>query len=147
MKKSIIFVYVFLLTLLVVAPKDALAKRLLPSAAKPATTKSVGATTSKGVNTSVKFRGDRRAVIVSFSNLSIASNVSYTLSYQTRGTTQGATGTINSASGDGASRELLFGTCSHGVCRYDSGITNAKFTVTTMLKTGKKVIKSFRLKV
>jgi hypothetical protein len=122
------------------------AKRLLPRFR----TTSKGATTisTKGVTTSVKFRSDRLAIIVNFSNLAVASSVSYTLSYNSRGTTQGAAGTLNPSSApDPTTRELLFGTCSHGVCRYDSGITNARFVVTTLTTSGKRVIKSFRLKV
>lgn len=122
----------------------ALAKRLLPRA-KPATS---GMAPTRGVSTSVKFRGDRLAIVVTFSNLSLASSVSYILSYNTRGTTQGASGTLNTeTSPDPTTRELLFGTCSHGVCRYDYGITNARFVVTTIKKDGKKIVKSFRLKV
>lgn len=123
------------------------AKKLLPRF-RTATKGTTAVSSSKGVATSVKFRGDRLAIIVNFSNLSVASSVSYTLSYNSRGTTQGAAGTLNpSTSTDPTSRELLFGTCSHGVCRYDSGITNARFVVTTTTASGKRVIKSFRLKV
>lgn len=122
-----------------------LAKRALPALnAIKKSTKTVSAT--KGVNIKVKFRGDRRAIVTTFSNLSIASKVDYSLSYVTRGTTQGASGSISIAE-DPVARELIFGTCSHGVCRYDSGITNAKFTVITTLKNGKRISKSFKLKI
>jgi hypothetical protein len=124
----------------------AFAKRLLPRFRT--TAKGTAVSSSKGITTSVKFRSDRLAILVNFSNLSVASSVSYTLSYNSRGTTQGAAGTLNpSTSTDPTTRELLFGTCSHGVCRYDSGITNARFVVTTTTTSGKRVIKSFRLKV
>ncbi len=143
MKKLTIFVLALIL-LGAITTSVAVAKRLLPRA-KPATS---GAAPTRGVSTSVKFRGDRLAIVVTFSNLSVASSVSYILSYNTRGTTQGASGTLNpETSGDPATRELLFGTCSHGVCRYDYGITNARFVVTTVRRDGKKIIKSFRLKV
>lgn len=123
------------------------AKRLLPRAT-PAKSGGGAAvvSTSRGVNAKVRFRGDRLAIIVDFSNLGIARSVSYNLSYATRGTSQGAGGNI-SPSEDSTSRELIFGTCSHGVCRYDSGISNAKFVVTTTLKNGAKIVKPFRLKV
>lgn len=129
---------------------NASAKKLLPQAKLPSIpgTKVTTSSKTKGINVSVKFRGDRRAIVVNFSNLSIASSVNYTLSYNTRRTTQGASGTINpSTFPDPTSRELIFGTCSHGVCRYDTGLTNARFVVTTTLKGGKKVVKSFKLKV
>lgn len=125
-----------------------LAKKVLPRAKPAGGTKAATGTPSGRIGVSVKFRGDRRAIIVNFSSLSNASNVSYTLSYSTRGTTQGAGGSINpTTTGSSASRELLFGTCSHGVCRYDSGITNAKLVVTYTLTNGKRYSKSFRIKV
>ena len=129
-------------------PKDAFAKRLLPRA-RPTSTASTGGSVSRtrGLTTSVKFRGDRRAIIVTISNLSISSSVSYNLSYKSRGLTQGAGGTIRQGAAEPVVRELLFGTCSAGVCRYDTGITNARFTVTTVLKNGLKIIKPYRLKV
>ena len=145
MRTIAIFLAIFLISLLL--PSATQAKRLLPRAV-PA--KSGGGTavvsTSRGVGAKVHFRGDRLAIIVDFSNLGIASSISYNLSYTTRGTSQGAGGNI-SPSEDSTSRELIFGTCSHGVCRYDSGLTNAKFVVTTVLKNGRKVVKPFRLKV
>src|SRR3989344_3257483 len=65
-----------------------------------------------------------------------------------RGTTQGAGGSIDpSTTGATASRELLFGTCSHGVCRYDTGIANAKLVVTYTLANGKRYSKTLRIKV
>lgn len=123
------------------------AKKVLPRA-KTGTKTSARVTTSGKVGISAKFRGDRRALIVNFSNLTSARSVSYTLSYNTRGTTQGAGGSIDpSTTGASASRELLFGTCSHGVCRYDTGITNAKLVAVYTLTNGKKYGKTFRIKV
>jgi hypothetical protein len=143
MKKNLA-IFLFSLFLLLNFSTPVSAKRLLPRV-KP---KGTNVSSSKGITTLVKFRGDRLAINVTFSNLNIASSVSYSLSYNTRGTTQGAAGTLNpTTSTDPTVRELLFGTCSHGVCRYDSGITNARFVVTTRTINGKKVIKSFRLKV
>ncbi|MBI4153408.1 hypothetical protein HY503_00195 [Candidatus Woesebacteria bacterium] len=141
--KKLAIIVVFLL--LIIGVGEASAKRILPRA-KPASGTKV-ATPTRGVATGVKFRGDRRAIIVTFSNLSIATKVDYVLSYNTRGTTQGASGSLTSSAGSSVTRELLFGTCSHGVCRYDTGITNARFVVTTYLTNGKRVVKSFKLKV
>ena len=142
-----IFLSIIVLLLGLIMPSQVQAKRLLPRAA-PAKTGGtrVAVTTSRGVTANVRFRGDRLAIIVDFSNLGIASSVSYNLSYTTRGTTQGAGGEISPAE-NSTSREIIFGTCSHGVCRYDSGITNAKFVVTTILKNGAKIVKPFKLKV
>lgn len=126
-------------------PSSAYAKRILPRAVKSSGggSSSVG---SGGPGVGVKFRGDRLAIDVNFSNLSQASSVSYLFSYNTRGTTQGAQGSVN-PSENNTSREIIFGTCSHGVCRYDYGISGAKFVVTLKLNNGRKIIKTFNLKV
>jgi len=134
---------VFVLALLLLLPGRVYAKRLLPAAAGSKTT---GKTTAGQVGTKVKFRGDRRAVILSLSNLGTAKSVSYELQYETNGLTQGAGGSV-AISGNTESREILFGSCSSGVCNYDKNIKNAKLTVTTILKSGKKIVKPFRLKV
>lgn len=143
MKKKLLAIISLFLLLMFLA-KTVYAKRILPRAQS---SKGTVATKTKGVTTSVKFRPDRLAIIVSLNNLSIASKVDYVLSYYTRGTTQGASGAISIASDETITRELLFGTCSHGVCRYDTGISNARLVITTKLSSGRKVIKSYRLKV
>ena len=141
---TVIFVFSFLL------PSFVLAKKLLPHLQEntSTSTKTASTTASGGrVKTSVKFRGDRRAIIVSLSNLSAAKKVDYLLSYNTRGMTQGAAGTIIPAAEDSSSHELLFGTCSKGICRYDAGITNARLTITSILANGSKVIKRYKIRV
>lgn len=122
------------------------AKRLLPRAQQQSAPGGGTAVKTVGVKSLVQFRSDRRAIIVTFQNLEIASRVEYSLTYTARGIKQGAGGIITPATSE-ETRELLFGTCSHGVCRYDTGITNARFTVTTVLKNGRKVVKPFRLRV
>lgn len=140
---SLLF-FVFLASL----SSEIYAKKLLPRAKPAGGSGGTAPSATRGVTTSVKFRGDRLAIVPTFSNLGIASSVSYVLSYNSRGTTQGASGTLNpGTTTDPTVRELLFGTCSHGVCRYDYGITNARFVVTTVLKNGKRVVKSYKLKV
>lgn len=144
--KKIYFSFVLILFLGLVSTSAVFAKRLLPFLVKPATGKAAASTTPR-VATSVKFRADRLAVVISFSNLPTASKVDYFLTYNTRGTTQGASGTIIPGGETTATRELLFGTCSKGVCRYDTRITNAKLTITSTLVNGQRVIKRYRLKV
>lgn len=123
--------------------------RLLPRAVpqKSQSTSSVSTTSLNRVVIQVKFRPDRLGIIATFTNLSVASSVSYTLTYNSRGTTQGAGGSIALPASEPIVRELLFGTCSHGVCRFDTGITNAQLVVTTTLKNGSRVVKTFKLKV
>lgn len=131
------------LILLLAVPDVAQAKRVLPqSAPRPA----AGSTTTRGVTATVKFKPDRRGITVTFKNLSIAADVTYSLTYVALGIEQGVDGAVNTALGS-VSKDLIFGTCSAGVCRYDTGIVNARLTVTTMLRNGKRIIKIFRLKV
>jgi hypothetical protein len=99
------------------------------------------------VTTSVRFRGDRRAVIVNFAGLNNAVSVSYSLTYNSNNIPQGAIGTITQISGSSDSRELLFGTCSHGVCRYHTGITDARLVITSKLKSGYTTRKSYKLNI
>ena len=135
---------VLALAMFLLFPGQIYAKRLLPSAAAGA--KTTVKTTAGQAGAKVKFRADRRAVILNLSNLSAAKSVSYELQYEAGGLTQGAGGSVN-ITGATESREILFGSCSSGVCNYDKNIKNAKLTVTTTLKNGKKIIKPFRLKV
>lgn len=131
-----------ILTIFLSLPSLIQAKRKLPALKSSSSTKS----SSTGVTVKVKFRGDRKAVILNLSNLSPAKNVSYELQYDADGITQGAGGSVT-ISGNTESREILFGTCSGGACRYDKNIKNAKLTVTTTLKNGRRIINPFKLKV
>lgn len=104
-------------------------------------------TSTKGISVSPKLRSDRKALLIYFSNLQNANSVSYMLIYKTNGQEEGAGGSVSPAQGNTASREVLFGTCSKNVCRYHANITNMKLEVTTALKTGKKIIKRYRIRV
>lgn len=134
--------FFLLVALFLLTPKEAQAKRLLPRF----NTTTVSKTSSGLVGISVKFRSDRRAIVVNFSNLSAASLVTYSLTYESNGLPLGAGGGINTSLEPAVTRELLFGSCSKGVCRYDTGISNAKFVVTSTIG-GRKRVKTFRLKV
>lgn len=127
---------------------NVLAKRLLPSATSSTTQRSSGGSlTSSRPIAKVLKRADKRAIIITLNNLSSARSVSYLLSYDANGTTQGASGSVDVSGSSSVVRELLFGSCSKGVCRYDSGIRNAKFVVTSVLKNGQKIVKPFRIKI
>lgn len=131
------------------ATGDVFAKKKLPSGnntKKVTTTTKKSSTATKGVTVSVKLNPDRRGIVATSSNLEIASSVSYSLTYTSRGVKEGVGGSLTELSGI-QTRELLFGTCSAGVCRYHPSPKNAKFVVTTTLKDGKKVSKVFRIKV
>lgn len=126
------------------------AKRLLPQVAQSAKTSTKTQVKSgKGVTVAVAFRNDRNAIIAAFTNLKIAKEVTYILSYtNANGIEQVAQSGVDVKEKEPVKRELLFGTCSSdNVCTYDTDIKDAKFVVTTTLLDGKKVIKTFNLKV
>lgn len=143
MRRRVGLAFAVSLVMVLSAPDAVEAKRVLPqSAPRPA----AGSSTARGVTATVKFKPDRRGITVTFKNLSIAADVTYSLTYVAGGIEQGVDGAVNIALGS-VSKDLIFGTCSAGVCRYDTGIVNARFTVTTMLRNGKRIVKIFRLKV
>ena len=102
---------------------------------------------SSGLVVYPKLRPDRLALIFTLSNLQKINNVSYTLMYQTNGKDEGVSGTIDSSSGLSVTRELLFGTCSAGVCRYHPNITGMKLEIVSELSNGKQTLKRYRIKV
>ena len=136
-------VLVVLFTFLALHPVEA--ARLLPQA-KKSTTSTLRRASGIGITVSPRVRPDRKAIIVNFGNLQNANAVSYTLIYKTNGIEEAAGGTVTS-SGNTATRELLFGTCSKNVCRYHANITNARLEVQSKLKSGKTSIKRYRVRV
>ena len=94
-----------------------------------------------------RLRSDRRAIILSVTGLNSAESITYLLTYVGNGQSQGAQGIIRPIEGAVASRELLFGTCSHGVCTYHIGIKDARLEVTAKLKNGKILIKRYKIKM
>ena len=120
--------------------------KVLPQAAK-ATSKTITKTVGTGINITPRLRTDRRALIVYFSSLQNATSVSYMLIYDTSIQQEGAGGSLNLKNRSSQTSELLFGTCSKGVCTYHKSIKNAKLEVTYSLKSGKKYIKRYRIKV
>lgn len=135
--------------LILINPTIAEARKVLPRwLASPIGGQSTKPASSKSgkVTISIKFRSDRKGVIATLNNLNLASNISYTLSYMTNGVGQEVGGTIKTDEAS-VSKEIIFGTCSGGKCRYDTNITNAKLTFTITMKNGIKIIKPFKLKV
>ena len=103
------------------------------------------AASARGVGVSVRFRPDRLGLLLTFSDFENIESGSYQLIYDSNGITQGAGGTI--MIGDTETKELLFATCSHGVCTFHENITNARLSIISKLKNGQTVIKPFRIKV
>ena len=141
MKNAILIVLIF--GLFLIFPKSIEAK-LLPRFGS-GIKKSAGV--SSGVVISPKLRSDRKALNVFFNNLNKAKNVTYTLIYQTNGKDEGINGSIDSSSGKSLTREMLFGTCSAGVCRYHANISNMKLEIITELPSSKKLLRRFRIRV
>lgn len=120
--------------------------KVLPQAKKGGKV-STGRSVSAGVSVSPRLRADRRALNISFNNLSKVQNISYILTYETNGKPEGASGSVSSSSGNSATRTLVFGTESSGVPRYHTNITNARLEVTVEMPNGKKSVKKYRIKV
>jgi len=133
-----------LITAFMLLPQSALALKTRSS--RGASSTRVYSTAGR-VGSSVKFNGGRNGVIISFSGLSNAKSVTYSLSYNTNGIAQGAMGTISNITTSTDTRELLFGTCSGGVCRYHQNITNAKLVITSKLNSGSTTRKTYKIKI
>lgn len=126
--------------------EDVQAGKVLPQAKSSKKTTSLK-TSSSSISVTPKLRADRKALLIYFGNLQNAANVSYMLIYQTGGQEEGAGGSVNPAQGNTATRELLFGTCSKNVCRYHTNITNMKLEVKSQLKSGKSLLKRYKIRV
>lgn len=95
---------------------------------------------------SAKLSRGTHSVVGTFNVLPGVARFDYILSYAANGIQQGVVGSFV-PSGDGSeSRDLYFGTCSHGVCTPHYGITNASLTITVTLKSGATYIKRYSLK-
>jgi len=143
MSKKILIILINLIILIRATP--VLAKKKL-SSVSTTITKTTTTRPTAGITVSAKLTADRHNITANFANLSIANSVSYLLTYNANGIPQGVGGTI-STEGDATSRTLYFGTCSKGVCTAHRNITGMKLQITSNLKSGKKVIKTFRVKV
>ena len=117
--------------------------------------KSTGSSAPRSISTQASntvivqpgFMPGRGGLRVYFGNLQNAKSVSYTLSYETNGKPEGVSGTVSPSDGNSATRELLFGTCSTGVCTPHQNIKNMKLEVKIALVSGKVSVKRYRIKV
>lgn len=87
------------------------------------------------------------SVVVTFMNLGNVSRVSYTLSYTANGIDQGAVGSLVPSGAATETRDLYFGTCSHGVCTPHRGIRSAVLLVETVTSSGRTNTKRYRIKI
>lgn len=126
---------------LLLAPAIQAAKPRVKSAPVPR-----GGTAGYSGYTKAKLSRNTNSVVISFMNLSTVSKVTYTLSYTANGIEQGAVGSLT-PSGSTDTRDMYFGTCSHGVCTPHRGIQNAVLLIETQLKSGKIHTKRYRIRV
>ncbi len=96
---------------------------------------------------SVRLSRPSNSIIVTFLNLNKVRKVNYILSYAANGKEEGAGGAISPTGQASDSRDLYFGTCSHGVCTPHYNIKNAVLVVTTTLSSGGTYTKRYRIKV
>lgn len=99
-----------------------------------------------GITVTPRLRNDRKALLIYFGGLQNANSVSYMLIYKTNGQEEGAGGSVKPSEGN-TSRELLFGTCSKNVCRYHANIANMKLEIQAQLKSGKRLIKRYKIRI
>jgi hypothetical protein len=126
----------------------ALAFAVPVSAAKPRIrTKPAGSSTAVGAvsYSTVKISRPSHSIILSLTNLSSVKKVSYELSYSARGIPQGAMGAVTVSGQSSDSRDLYFGTCSHGVCTPHTDVTDATLTVKVTKNNGTVAAKRYRI--
>lgn len=137
-------IFIFALLMQSLAPNAHALKSRTPAPKKSSA--APGTTSAAGSYSTARLSRPTNSVIINFRNLNAATKASYELSYTARGIQQGAMGSINVA-GDTDTRDLYFGTCSHGVCTPHSNIKNATLTVRVNLKNGRTNTKRYRIKV
>ncbi len=144
LKKLIVFLLIFVFLSF---PETALALKVRTKRGGSSSSGGGSYLLSNRVGYSVRFNPNRTGLIISFSALTNANSVNYSLSYNANGIPQGAMGTITSPQVSTDTREILFGTCSGGVCRYHTNITNAKLVITSKLKSGYTTRKTYRIRI
>lgn len=140
MSKKIGFLILFLSVAIIYAPGANAAKKFVPKKT------SVRYTAASGIPALVRYQPNHLGINLSFSNFSGLESVSYSFTYNTNGIAQGVGGTVTSANDPTAVRELLFGTCSRGACRYHYNLSDARLVLTAKYSNGRIATKSYRIK-
>ena len=143
--KLVISALITLILLMVTA--SSVQARVLPRFRSSSAAGSSGGGSPSTVTVSPRFMSGKSGLRVSFNGISNAKKITYMLNYETNGKQEGVAGTITAADGNSTSRDLLFGTCSSGVCRYHEGLKNMKFEVRSDLKNGKTAVRRYRIKI
>jgi len=88
-------------------------------------------------------RVDGKEVTLEIDNVKNATKVDYELEYQTKDMIQGAFGNIDfNKEPTPVSKNILFGSCSKGVCKYDEGVSGGSLTLRFEGGTETYVLKS-----
>lgn len=136
--KRIVFLSILVILALVATPPAFAAKKRVRAGSAPVT---------GGVSySSARLNHAGHSVVVTFQNLGSVAKVEYGLSYTANGIPQGAMGSISPSGSGNESRDLYFGTCSHGVCTPHYGISSASLTVAVTLKNGTTNTKRYVIK-
>lgn len=89
-------------------------------------------------------RRDGNALILNIKRTASYDGISYELAYTSEGVDRGVMGTINTKEKKGEyEQEILFGTCSKNVCKYDKNVENG--TLTLHIKKGNQAYKMVTL--
>ncbi len=136
-----ILMVILLLVIFLLFPSPAYARKKLPSRSARAAVS--GATLPQ---TGLKLRGDHQALLLTLTNLDKAKTLSYLLTYDAAGVGQGVEGSHDPALGN-TQKELVFGTCSAGVCTYHQSITDMLFQATIDLKDGRTLTRKYQIKI
>jgi hypothetical protein len=82
-------------------------------------------------------RNDGNALVLNLKRTGLYDKISYELAYNTEGVDRGVVGDINTKDKKGEyTQEILFGTCSRNVCKYDKDVENG--TLTLHIRKGKE---------
>lgn len=102
--------------------------------------------TATGIPAIVSYRPDHLGLNLSFGNFNGLDSVTYSFTYSTNGIQQGVGGTITPNNSPSSPRELLFGTCSRSVCRYQYNLSNARLILAARYTNGKTASKTYKIK-
>jgi hypothetical protein len=119
----------------------------VPAYAAKVRVRKVGAPRAVGVAYSrAKLSRPTNSVILTFLNLGQMKSITYTLSYVANGIPHGAVGTLVVSGQTPDSRDLYFGTCSHGVCTPHYNLKNVALLVQTTTRDEGVHAKRYRIK-
>lgn len=68
-------------------------------------------------------RADKKEITLEIKGIKSADSIEYELSYLSKGLSRGVVGTIELNGETSITRQILLGTCSKNVCKYDEGVT------------------------